>query len=68
MCRPDPRNNYEHKQEMGAAGLRKCSCGVASNPVHSRLPAGHSFLLVLWTASKNIFNEIFIEFQINVPT
>lgn len=51
----------------GAAVFRETESSSASYPVHSRPPTGHSLLLVVWIASKNIFNEIFIEFQINVP-
>lgn len=52
----------------GAAVLRKSESSSAPQTVHSRPPTGHSLLLAIWIASKNIFNEIFIEFQFNVPT
>ena len=51
----------------GAAVFRDSESSSALYPVHSRPPTGHSLLITVWIDSKNIFNEIFIEFQINVP-
>lgn len=65
LCHLSHRNMMHINDRSGMALYRNRECNQ-----HSILdyPTDHSLLLALWIASKNIFNEIFIEFQINMPT